>query len=176
MQPQKKHPISVAVWKTLLQSIDVLLSHLLLHCLNFVSSMPDRLSTKLYESKITLWMNVSIYQQSLKHGLSLMNPLIFLCVIYAQKDTLSFTAPIPLVLVVSVSITTYYMLSIAIVVWFCYYSIYRPCLTLLTTTYYSTDSNLSLQLMVKHCSCSNPIFLNILSLLVSTWINPYLMN
>lgn len=61
MQPQKKHPISVAVWKTLLQSIDVLLSHLLLHCLNFVSSMPDRLSTKLYESKITLWMNASIY-------------------------------------------------------------------------------------------------------------------
>ena len=105
-----------------------------------------------------------------------MNPLIFFCMIYAEKDTLSFTAPIPLVLVVSVSITTCYMLSIAIVVWFCCYSIHRPRLTLLTTTYYSTDLNLSLQLVVKHCSHSNPIFLNILSLLVSTWINPYLKN
>lgn len=176
MQPQTKYPILVAVWKTLLQSIDVLVSHLLLHCLNFVSSMPDRLSTKLYESKITLWINASIYQRSLKHGLSLMNPLIFFCMIYAEKDTLSFTAPIPLVLVVSVSITTCYMLSIAIVVWFCCYLIHRPRLTLLTTTYYSTDLNLSLQLMVKHCSHSNPIFLNILSLLVSTWINPFLKN
>ena len=36
----------------------------------------------------------------LKHGLSLMNPPIFLCVIYTQKDTLSFTVLASLVLVV----------------------------------------------------------------------------
>lgn len=66
----------------------------------------------------------------------------------------------------SSSITAYYVPSITDVVWFCYYSIYRPLLTLSTIIYYSVDSNLSFQFVVKHCSGSYPIFLNVLSLTV----------
>ena len=39
--------------------------------------------------------------------------------------------------------TAYYVPSITDVVWFCYYSIYRPLLTVSTIIYYSVDSNLS---------------------------------
>ena len=66
----------------------------------------------------------------------------------------------------SSSITAYYVPSITDVVWFCYYSIYRPLLTVSTIIYYSVDSNLSFQFVVKHCSGSYPIFLNVLSLTV----------
>ena len=59
-----------------------------------------------------------------------------------------------------------YVPSITDVVWFCYYSNYRPLLTLSTIIYYSVDSNLSFQFVVKHCSGSYPIFLNVLSLTV----------
>lgn len=62
----------------------------------------------------------------------------------------------------SASITT----SITDVVWFCYYSIYRPLLTLSTIIYYSVDLNLSFQFTIKHCSGSYPILLNVLSLTV----------
>ena len=61
-----------------------------------------------------------------------------LCIIYAQKDTLSITVPIPLVLVVFVSIMTYYMSSITIVVWFCYYSINHNYNKILKSDWLST--------------------------------------